>query len=183
MSAPQRRPWQSGPSDPDEQRLIAAAPLYKAAYEEAKSGVEGQTGELDAIRQRAGAYMSFVGAATAFLVGTSLSLQTARGAGFYVLAGVATALSLVTIAFACLVLLPTRTWEQKLSGQDLVEGWIETDVPPTETLYFRALALLYDEMRAANEAVLQQMRWRLAGVVVGGSLQVLSWALLAWYMG
>lgn len=183
MNASHKRPWQSGPSDPSEQRLSAAAPLYKAAYEEAKSGVEGQTSELDAIRQRAAAYMSFVGAATAFLVGTSLRLPTTRNLEFYVIAGIATSLSLLTVIFACLVLLPTRTWEQKLSGQDLVEGWIETDVPPTETLYFRALALLYDDMRAANETVLQQVRWRLTGVVVCGSLQVLAWATLAWYMG
>jgi len=47
----------------------------------------------------------------------------------------------------------------------------------------RELALEYDQMRVANEALLVRLRGYCRRVVVGGGVAVLAWAALAWLGG
>jgi hypothetical protein len=154
--------------------------LYKIAYENSQRSLDDQVEELNGVRQRVGQYIAFVGSATAFLVGAGVR-SPARDWVFYSLAGVATFVSICAIILTCLVLLPVKRWEYRLSTQDLIDGWIETDVPPpSEAHVVRYLGELYDEMRTSNDTALAYLRRFYVAAVATGSLQIVLWACLAW---
>src|SRR5664280_1806938 len=75
-----------------------AAALYRIAYEEGKRALDDQVDELNGIRGRAVQFTAFVGSSTAFLAAVGLRTGPDRSWLFYVLAGVASALSLFAIA-------------------------------------------------------------------------------------
>jgi hypothetical protein len=164
-------------------RVEQLLPLYKVAYENGLRALDEQTDELSAVRQRAAQFMAFVGASTAFLAGTGLT-GGHRDATFYVVAGLASLLSVVAIICVVVALRPVKDWQSQLSSQDLIDGWIETDVPPPgEAMVLRYLAELFDVMRRANAPKVSTVRTAYNGVVVIGALQVLAWATLAWVNG
>lgn len=134
------------------------------------------------MRDRAVQFTAFVGAATAFLVGTGLS-GTHRGVTFYVLASVASALSALLILLLLALLTPQtrRLWTYSLSTKKLISGWIETEVPlPTEADFFKKLAIMYDDMREENSGLLRALRTWYRWLVVVGAAQVAVWAALVW---
>src|SRR5690349_1031373 len=99
-------PPTSGASHPDRNDLqrVGREPetryedLYKVAYEESRRTLDDQADELNRIRDRAVQFEVFIGAATAFLVGTGLQAPH-RDTTFRILAGVATAASVMMILF------------------------------------------------------------------------------------
>lgn len=177
---PQVRPEGRGhPADHD------AAELYNVAYAESQRTLDDQQDELKGMRDRAVAFTTFVGAATAFLVGTGLSV-THRDITFYTLAAVASALSAVWILLLIALLNPRKKkpWNYRLSAESLITGWIETEVPgPSKAQFLRALALTYDEMRTANEDLLGPLRTAYRWLIIVGSAQVTLWAALVWLKG
>jgi hypothetical protein len=167
----------SGPPHYAPERTDEAAALYEAVYAEAKRSLEGQTAALDEIRQRAGMFLAFVGSATAFLVGAAVQAKVppsfASVHGLVIAALVATGAASVA---ACVILVPARRWQEELSAEALITGWVETDIPMTRIWFFRELALVYDEMRLANRPTLVLRQWTFAGLVVFGVLQVALWS-------
>lgn len=165
--------------------------LYKLAYEEGKRTVDDQLAELDSMRQRSVQFLAFVGASTAFLVGTGLRAPS-RSTGFYLLASIAT-LSIVVSILLCSAILVAASWRGRglqiedwsfrLSAKSLVQ-WIEPDVkPPSESDYFRALALRYNAMADENAPRLSRMRRHYIAFLVFGFLQLGAWVALVWIYG
>ena len=164
--------------------------LYKLAYEEGKRTVDDQLAELDSMRQRSVQFLAFVGAASAFLVGTSLKVAD-RPWVFYLLAVTASVFTLLTVALCISLLLATRRpwtggehdWSFRLSPRALVR-WIEPDVrPPSESDFYRALAERYEGMAEDNTEGLAKVRSRYILFLGAAVLQLTLWLVLAWLYG
>jgi hypothetical protein len=159
--------------------------MYRIAYQEGQRTLDDQQSELSSLRDRAVQFTVFVGAATAFLVGTGLSAPS-RDATFYGLAISGSVLSALAIALLFMLLKPSKKapWNYRLSSNKLITGWIESDVPPPNEAYFlRSLAQTYDQMREANEVLLKSLRWRYQALLAAGAAQVTVWAALVWVKG
>jgi hypothetical protein len=158
--------------------------MYKLAYEEAKRSIDDQRDELNGIRGRSVSFVAFVGSATAFLAGSGLRVSHPdRDALFYTLATIASAGALVMLLQLYRLLRPSKklSWQYRLSADTLVQQWIESDVPAPNTGQFvRALTHTYDEMRVANEKLLDFIRRHYVWLVLVGSAQVILWAALVW---
>jgi hypothetical protein len=176
-------PPQGGRGLPSAKRDIAQhADLYKVAYQEAQRALDDQQGELRSMRDRSVQFTAFIGAATAFLVGTGLH-PAHRDVPFYILAGTASALTVALILLLLLLLTPSkrRYWYYRLSAKKLIKDSIETEVPPpTEAHFIRALALRYDGMRVENEKLLGALRRYYRWLIVVGIVQITVWATLVW---
>lgn len=159
--------------------------MYQVAYEESQRTLDDQIDELSDMRQRSVQYLAFVGTATAFLVGTSLKpTAPTRDLFFHLLAGGATALLLTTLAAVIRLLIPWGSWEYRLSGQKLIDGWIEDDAPvPNQAQLIRALTIRYDKMRHNNERILRKTRGVYVAMVALGTLQLILWVTLVWLVG
>jgi hypothetical protein len=158
--------------------------LYQVAYEEGRRTLDDQTDELNRMRDRAVNFAVFVGAATAFLVGTGLQAPH-RDSTFYAIAILASALSALMIFLLFRVLNPAKVkkefWNYRMSPKSLIQGWIETDVPvPSKAQFNRELARVYDDMVLKNEAVLGGLRTAYRWLIVIGSAQLMVWAALVW---
>ena len=161
------------------------ADLYEVAYQEAQRALDDQAGEVKSVRDRAVQFTAFVGAATAFLVGTGLE-SAHRDAVFYVLASLASALSAALILLLIAVLGPSNRnlWHYRVSATSLITGWIETEVPlPSNGHFFRRLAEQYDDWRVKNERLLRGIRQSYRWLIIVGSTQVTVWAALVWAKG
>jgi hypothetical protein len=159
--------------------------LYRIAYEEGQRALDDQRDELKSIRDRAVSFTAFVGAATAFLVGTGLKTGN-RDIVFYVLAGVASALSTVFILLLLALLRPwkKKPWHYRLEPTKLITGWIDTEIPiPIEARFIRELAETYDGMQAQNEDLLGSLRNWFRWLILVGAAQVTVWAALVWAKG
>lgn len=160
--------------------------LYKFVCEEGQRAVDDQLSELDSMRQRSVQFLTFTGAATAFLVGTSLKTPS-RTSLFYVLASTATVLMVVSVVLCLSILMASRKvtspepqeWRFRMSPTGLVDG-IESDVPPRASDFYRWLAVEYDEMLCLNDPILSQLRRRYAVCLGTGFLQLTLWLLIAW---
>lgn len=157
-------------------------PVYRYAYDEAKRSLDDQTDELSGIRQRALSFLAFVGAATAFLVGTTVKGYSHTDFLFYALASAATFLILVGVILLFLVLAPIRMpWGYRVSGADLIDCWIQSEVPvPNEGTFLRTLTREYDKMRETNEAILTRIRWLYISLIVCTAVQLVLWITLTW---
>ena len=159
--------------------------LYRIAYEESRRTLDDQANELNSMRDRAVKFEVFIGAATAFLVGSGLS-SSHRDAAFYALAAVASAASALMIFILFVVLNPSqkKLWSYRLSARRLVRGYIETEVPlPSKAQSMRALSEMYDDMRVDNERILQSLRRWYRWLIVVGAAQITIWAALVWAKG
>ncbi|MGM7422334.1 hypothetical protein [Cellulosimicrobium sp. ES-005] len=164
--------------------------LYKLAYAESSRALEFQLKQLEGVRQRTVQYLAFVGTATAFLVGTSLSGST-RDTLFFIVAALGTLIAIASVVLAAHILLlaalrwglPRFQWSFAMSGKRLVE-WIEPQVgAPNEVDYIRALTLLNDEAYESNESSLQSLHRSFSTFVVLGFVQLSVWVVLAWLRG
>jgi hypothetical protein len=167
---------------PTKRDIDQHADLYRVAYQEGQRALNDQQDELKGMRDRAVSFTAFIGAATAFLVGTGLHANH-RDALFYSLAGVASVLSAIFIILLSALLSPghKRQWHYRMEPKKLITGWIETEVPlPSEAHFFRALAGTYDEMRQINEELLSSLRRLYRWLIVVGAAQITVWAALLW---
>jgi len=161
--------------------------LYQVAYEEGRRTLDDQTDELNRMRDRAVNFAVFIGAATAFLVGTGLQTPH-RDSIFYTIAALASALSALMILLLFVVLNPAKRkrelWNYRVSPNSFVVGWIETEVPvPSKTQFNRELAGVYDTMILKNEVILGSLRSAYRQLIVVGSVQLMVWAALVWVKG
>ena len=177
---------QSGRDSPGRQARrpdgAARAEQYRIAYQEGQRTLDDEQDELKGMRDRAVAFTAFVGAATAFLVGTGLQ-QANKDSLFYALASAASLLSVISIALVLVLLMPSKKklWHYRLSSKRLIEDWIECDVPPPdEASLIRAMAILYDGMHKSNEALLASVRRYYRWLIAVGAAQVTMWAVLVW---
>jgi hypothetical protein len=131
--------------------------LYQVNYEEGHRALDDQQDELNGIRDRAVQFTVFVGAATAFLVGSGLQ-SPHRDAFFYAIAWVASAASALSVSLLFLVLNPSRRnkWAYRLSTK-VLNRELEADAPTSKAYYFKKMAGMYDEMRESNEILLRSM--------------------------
>jgi hypothetical protein len=162
--------------------------VYKVAFEESVRALEDQVEELTGIRQRLVGYLGFVGAATAFLVGSSLRPQvggpTDRDAWFYVLAISGTSLMVVSIVCAIFLLWPRLTKLSTTASAKLIIGrHIERELSPvqSESELYRSLALYNDGAVDENDTVLERARKFYFGAIVVGALQLCVWVVLVWH--
>jgi len=169
--------------DPSSQRAqplkLDRSGLYKLAYEAGLRTLDDQRDELNGVRTRAGQFISFVGSATAFLVGTSVA-RAVRDSTFYTVAVPATICTVASIMCLLIVLWP-RTFDFRLSPGVLVERWIDRSVPPpSEEDLLRGLAVLLNEMQAANGLMLSRIRLWYVVLAGSGSIGLMLWTLLVW---
>ena len=178
-SAPARRDRGSAPAT----RIVdSRGAMYRDVYEESQRSLDDQQDELKGMRDRAVQFTIFVGAATAFLVGTGLTAAH-RDWVFYLIASVASLFSVVSVGLLLALLKPSKKhqWNYRLSSKSLIADWIESDVPvPTEPQFLRALAMLYDDMQDENEILLKPLRQIYQVLMVVGVLQLILWAALVW---
>ncbi len=175
----------AGGVPPDKRSISEHTDLYQIAYEEGQRALDDQAGEIRGVRDRAVQFTVFVGAATAFLVGTGLQ-SAHRDAVFYTLASIASLLSAAMIALLIVVLGPSRSnlWHYRVSARSLINTWIETKVPPPSNgHFFRRLAEQYDDWRVKNEKLLSGLRKWYRWLIIVGSAQVTVWAALVWAKG
>jgi hypothetical protein len=172
------------PANASEQKIG----MYKVAFEESVRALEDQVDELSNIRQRLVSYLAFVGAATAFLVGSSLKPQVGssanRDAWFYALAISGTSLMVVSVVFAILLLWPRLTkLSTTASAKMIIDLHIDRKLSPVkdEGELYRDLALYNDIAVDANDPVLKRARRFYFGAVVLGALQLCVWVALIWH--
>jgi len=157
--------------------------MYRVAYEEGQRALDDQVDELNGARTRAVSYLAFVGTATAFLAGTSLR-SVDRNWVFFLVAGSATALLVFMLLAALRVLVPKESWQYRISGKTLIEGWIEADVPEVnEAHLLRELTMRYDRMRANNSEIIRKLRQAYIFEIGAGTFQLILWLVLAWIFG
>ena len=109
--------------------------------------------------------------------------MTDKDALFYALAATASALSAALIVFLFLLLSPfaRQPWLYRMSTDRLINEWIDAEVPqPDEAMVLRELAFQYGEMHRGNELLLKSMRKWYLGIIVIGTAQVTTWAILVW---
>jgi hypothetical protein len=177
------RPERSG--QPSKRDVDQHAELYQITYEESQRALDDQKDELGNVRDRAVQFAIFIGAATAFLVGTGLQAPH-RDTSFYILAIVASAASLVMIWLLFQVLNPSRKheWHYRLSPDVLISEFIERDVPaPSRAEFVRALAKINGDSQIQNEKLLLPLRYLYRLLIVVGAGQVIIWAALVWWKG
>jgi hypothetical protein len=158
-------------------------PIYQVLYEESKRSLDDQQDELNRMRDRAVQFIIFVGAATAFLVGTGLTAVHNRDWIFYFLASMATLSSAVSVGLLIALLKPRKghKWNFRISSQSVIEDIESRDVPvPTESQFMRYLVKLNDEMQIENEKLLAPLRDIYQWLMAVGVLQLIFWAVLVW---
>jgi hypothetical protein len=180
-SPPSRR---GGGGSLEKRQINDRGAMYRIAYEESQRALDDELDELKGMRDRAVNFMAFIGAATAFLVGTGLSSSN-KDTAFYTIAGIASGLFAVVIVLLFFLLGPSRRrpWYNKISAGAIITEWIETDFPPNEAQLMRALAEKNDDSRIQNEKVLGSLRSRYQLIIAGGAFQLVLWAILVWVKG
>jgi hypothetical protein len=165
-------------------RSSSQTDLYQMAYEASQRALDDQQDELGRLRDRGVNFAAFIGAATAFLVGTGLNASH-RDWVFYLIAICASVCSLAFL-WALIVLLNPSTrklWRARISARVLIDEWIDVDLPPTQAQFTKELALSYDKARENNEKLLQAVRTWYRVLILVGSAQVLLWVALVWVRG
>lgn len=165
--------------------VTARCEMYRIAYQEGQRTLDDQQDELNRIRDRSVQFTAFIGAATAFLVGTGLS-ATSKDALFYGLASAASALTAILIFLLFNLLTPTNRhpWKYQASTEFIIKQWIEADVPQLdEAALLREMALRYDRWHRRNEVMLTSIRGSYRWLIATGSAQVTVWAALVWIKG
>lgn len=197
---------QSEPGRPTSEVEAGRLAMQRVAYAEGQRLVDDQLAELDALRQRTVQVLAFVGSATSFLVGTTLSTRE-LSVGAQVVGTIAALLSIGSLLLACVILLaavdrapaslvdgsvPSKkwfprpaTWNFRMDPKVLVDGWIDAprvSGPLTEVAFYKALALRYSSMAAENTPILARVRMCFVFFVAVTTIQVVVWAGLAWFM-
>src|SRR5688572_27166118 len=95
--------------EPSAEAIAKHEDLYEITYSEATRTLDDQAAEVSNARTRAVQFLAFVGAATAFLLGTAITGATQRDAVFYGLAIAGSALALAGIACVAALLNPWQT--------------------------------------------------------------------------
>lgn len=166
-----------------------SAKKYEVARDEELRRLELQRAEVEGIRARTAQFLAFVGAGTAFLVGSSLS-SSDRDLVFYLIAGGATLISAFTIMTAISVFVGgvrpkrrmTARWSFTLRPGTVLRA-VESDIEPTESQLNAYLARLYAKMADENLPVLNRLRLQYLTFLSVGSAQLLSWVSLLWVRG
>ena len=179
--------------------------VYKVGFEEGKRAVDAQLGELEAIRSRSMVFLAFTGAATSFLIGTSLGASKVSFF-FFALAIPATILWLLALILCLTVLIaPTKAtdllspWKWWPKPQSMVMQWqfrmnplsitirpnptSGNSRPGSEADIFQALAVALDRMRQHNDDKMQLIRRRYWLFVITATFQLMLWTVLAWLYG
>jgi hypothetical protein len=161
------------------------AEMYKVAFEESVRALKDQVEELSAIRQRLVQYLAFVGAATAFLVGSGLHAVTRDGM-FRALVSGGTALMLITIVCMIVLLWPTFSkFGATSSAQKIIYEMIEPKISPvrSEGELYHDLAIYNDQAADENETILKKARALYVAAIISGALQLTVWIVLVWLRG
>lgn len=203
QSKPPSRAWSSA----DDQALT---PLYKLAYDEGKRALTDQLDELNGMRTKAVQFIAFVSTATAFLAGFGLR-NTDRTLWFFLIAGAASALSLMAIFYLARILSPRirnlspklRRWVPKIflpkglpDGEQLgvsftieanviMDDWIRGRELPRrcEWVLLEEITHSYVALVEGNKPLVDQIRRNYGRMIVLGALGVITWAGLAWLGG
>lgn len=176
----------TGGKDPTRQDQLD---LYTIAYEEGKRTIDDQLSELSSMRQISVQFLAFIGAATAFLVGTSLK-TVARPFEFYLIAILASVVTMASVILCILLLRASKKpfgkghdWDFRIAPDRLVQ-WIEADVgQPSATDFVRALAGHYGDMVKTNNEALTAIRRRYMAFLMVTVVQLILWLILAWLYG
>jgi len=159
--------------------------LYQIVYEESHRTLDNQKDELNSIRDRTVQYAIFIGAATAFLVGSGLAAPH-RDVSFYALAIIASLFSLMVIGLLFSILNPStkHLWVEGVSADYLIENWVKkADPRPRKAEFVRDLAIMNADSQQNNQKLLAPLRTRYRYLIAAGALQVIVWAALVWWKG
>lgn len=183
---------------PGKPRLSKALPdktsLYEIAVEEGRRALDSQFTQLDSIRQRTVQYLAFVGAATAFLVGTAMrGTQGTRPDIFLVFAGVGVLTVIISLMLTWSILTASKRWWWPVSrfkwdasvSPRLLNSWIHPEVgpKPTDADFLQALANQYDDMIETNDGILEAIRRRYRWFLGFGFIQLCVWIMLIGWFG
>lgn len=176
----------------------AGIDLYKEAMKAGAEAVAGQRAQLDSIRTKVISLLSFVGSATGFMVGATLtrlrSADAAR-AGFLCWAVVATAVSVAAIVAAVLVLASAQwgksetdgkwiritRWQFEIDLAYMMANIDDTTRPATKVQ--RSFIERYRAMIQKNAPGLTQVQRTYATFVGLICLQLVAWTTVIWIYG
>jgi len=171
--------------------------LYAEALKVCSDQLAEQQRQLESMRSKVITLLGFVGAATGFMVGatlTALSTQTNPSRGFQPWALVATIVSLAAVAAAILVLVSAQ-WRRDSKDDKFMARWL-FDFPIDKTMIWiedvrdQTLAGLQRRMITQYRAMIHKNRRLLVNVQVTycvfvalAALQVILWTFVIWLYG
>jgi hypothetical protein len=182
-----------------------AVELYKVIYDEARRLLDDQLAELSTIRTRTVQYLAFIGTATAFLVGTSLS----TGEESNVFWGLAASASLLLVAALLrgIQVLSGMFWlrpadddgkkrrrfrQPEMSFHFGISKLVQQvdkpiDVKPANfharAQLFKGLALQAEKYFFENESIVKRVKNAYLWCIGLGFLQLIIWGVVAWRYG
>jgi hypothetical protein len=157
----------------------AKADLYRLAYTEARARVDAQADELSTMKQRAVQFVTFIGASTAFLVGSVIGKTEPIGLRGQVLAAIATVLLIGMLTSLARLLWPGN-WSLSVHARLLLSDWIDSDIHPPGPTIYRDLAEEVDARADVNEQKLERRRRVYVVSILCGMLQLALWIALGW---
>jgi len=168
----------------------AATLLYAEPLQICARQLEAQREQLESMRSKVITLLSFVGAATGFMVGATLTSRAklTPSPGFLPWAFAATMVSLLAIIAAICVLMSVQ-WKTPFRARwefDFPIGktmaWIET---PERTLsdLQRLMIIQYRRMLADNARYLRPVQNTYTAFVFLAALQIILWVVVIWQFG
>jgi hypothetical protein len=145
--------------------------LYKVAYDEAVRALSEQQGVIDSFRTRAGLLLSAAAITTSFLGAQALEGGDSGLPAWLAMIG------FVGVAAVSLAILWPRQWEFTANPCDVIQTYIEADVPaPIEELH-RDLSLHMHNSYVENREGLEQLAvfFQIASGLL--SIEVILWII------
>jgi hypothetical protein len=147
---------------------VPADLLYKVAYDEAVRALSEQQAAIDSFHSRVGLLFSAAAITTSFLGAQALR----AGPSFFSWLAL---LDFVGVAVILLAILWPRKWEAAVNPDDVIETYIESEVPaPVEDLY-RDLSFHMGRSHLENRKGLEKLVvfFQIANVLLG--IEVMLW--------
>lgn len=143
--------------------------------------IESQRNEVIRIRTQSLLFVTFMGAALAFLVGTVINPQIDRTPMFYVLASIGTALLGLLAIILVLIIAPFVKFNFSVNAKTLL-GWMGGPDPAAD--YLEAVKSLVDSTLPKdamhNRSRLVMLRWLFAALLITGLLALAMWIWALW---
>jgi hypothetical protein len=138
-------------------------------FDEARRGLENQSGALDELRGRSGTLLAAASVAVSFLGGIALEDGSVTGWG------VAAVVTFSLVVGAVFSILWPFSWRFVLSAEILITDWVEAVDPPSVNELRRELARVMERNQSHNQRQLNRL-WK----VYSGAILLLLAMIIFW---
>lgn len=150
-------------------RAPGPAVAYAIVFDEARRGLENQSGALDELRGRSGTLLAAASVAVSFLGGIALEDGSVTGWG------VAAVVTFSLVVGAVFSILWPFSWRFVLSAEILITDWVEAVDPPSVNELRRELARVMERNQSHNQRQLNRL-WK----VYSGAILLLLAMIIFW---